>query len=131
MTPDEGYALTMSLIEEIKAAGCRVASYPARSRLDADCVAKYSGPDRVEAAKWIKVVFMPTSPHQIQMIREAAEKLAWNGITFDTGGGCGQRDWELDWSFSVKSQPDQDHADRANLVDDLIKGTMENPHDPD
>jgi len=41
-----------------------------------------------------------TSEEQLEHIFKAGEELSKAGIKFDTGYGCGNRDWEFDWSLS-------------------------------
>ena len=40
-----------------------------------------------------------TSDEQLKHIFKAGEELTKAGVTFDTGCGCGNRDWEFDWSL--------------------------------
>jgi len=35
----------------------------------------------------------------LEKLFEIEKKLLEIGITFDTGAGCGKRDWEWDWSL--------------------------------
>jgi aminopeptidase-like protein len=42
---------------------------------------------------------IPVNEDNIEKIFEAERLLRELGITFDTGYGCGVRDWELDWSL--------------------------------
>lgn len=37
---------------------------------------------------------------QIEKLWQAETLLHEIGVSFDTGAGCGQRDWEWDWSLS-------------------------------
>ena len=36
---------------------------------------------------------------QLEHIFKAGEELSKAGVVFDTGAGCGMRDWEFDWSL--------------------------------
>lgn len=40
-----------------------------------------------------------TSKEQLEHLFKAGEELNKAGVTFDTGCGCGMRDWEFDWSL--------------------------------
>ena len=40
------------------------------------------------------------TPEQQEAVWQASALLRQAGLWFDTGFGCGQRDWELDWSLS-------------------------------
>ena len=40
-----------------------------------------------------------TSKEQLAHLFEAEKHLSRAGVTFDTGAGCGMRDWEFDWSL--------------------------------
>ncbi len=40
-----------------------------------------------------------TSEEQLGHLFKAGTELRKAGVTFDTGCGCGMRDWEFDWSL--------------------------------
>ncbi len=62
---------------------------------------------RLPKDKWVSVRLAGKTDEQVDMMWEEESKL-WNlGINFDTGTGFGGRDWELDWSFSVKNPKKQ------------------------
>jgi hypothetical protein len=105
-TAVDAYDLAMHWIENLRQLGVRIEIKPSKSRMDAECVAKYSGPERVSTDKWVHVHFFPTTHEQKQALFEAQAALNLLGIYFDTGGFTGQRDWELDWSFRFGGVPE-------------------------
>lgn len=52
--------------------------------------------------KWCHVGLQAKTDTQWESIMEAGSILNDLGISFGTGTGFGQRDWELDWSFSLQ-----------------------------
>ena len=42
---------------------------------------------------------IPVKPKDLDKIFLIEKLLRELGVTFDTGYGCGERDWELDWSL--------------------------------
>lgn len=41
-----------------------------------------------------------TSEEQLDHLFEAEKHLREAGVSFDTGCGCGMRDWKFDWSLA-------------------------------
>ena len=57
--------------------------------------------------------------------------LAMAGMRFDTGGGCGGLDWELDWSFIyVGGQVDEEWRENANWVVGVIQKITKSADNP-
>ena len=129
MTTNEAYNEAMDAVEELRESGIRVDIKPSRSRNDAECVAKYSGPERVAPDKWIHVTFHPQTGEQRKAIAEKARHLGWLGAGFDTGGCAGQRDWELDWSFRYTDRPDGELEERRDDVEAIIGNVLEGGND--
>jgi hypothetical protein len=48
--------------------------------------------------QYVRVTF-PLTKSNLDRLFKIEELFAEMGITFDTGGGCGGRDWEWDWSL--------------------------------
>jgi len=75
-----------------------------------EMIEKYNGPECASYKKWCNICFRPKTQEQADDVFQAQCSLGWLGITFDSGGGCGGRDWQTDWSFSYK-QPSYDDED--------------------
>ena len=139
MNANEAHDYTMEVVRDLQAAGIavtvrlysstegRTANWPKHY---ADVLAKYGGqPGRASPEKWCNVNLKPHGEEQGRLIWEKQKHLGWMGIRFDSGGGCGGRDWELDWSFRlVEGGPDTEReaqVDMVNgLIDELEKGTL-------
>ena len=102
MTPDEAYSLTLRYVAEICGLGVRAEIKRSKAQDKPEMVARYSGSDRVAPDKWINVSFYPETVALYEAIFERKRRLTGMGISFDTGGGIGVRDWELDWSFTCQ-----------------------------
>ena len=47
----------------------------------------------------VLIKFPSPTEEQILHLFNAQDELAKAGVSFDTGSGCGSRDWEFDWSL--------------------------------
>lgn len=123
MTPVEAYEVALVKVWELHETGIEVKIRESRSRTSASALEKYGGkPGRIPADKWIHVTFVPKSDEDYANIREQMNILAMAGMRFDTGGGCGGLDWELDWSFRHEGgQVDEDWRENMTFVTDLIQ----------
>jgi len=121
MTANEAYELTLRTVSSLKSAGIRITITPSRSRTDPKLIAKYNQPERVAPDKWVNVSFLTQTQSEAQLIHEKARNLGRLGIMFDTGGDSGQRDWELDWSFAYRGNPDFAKEAAQQTVEDLIR----------
>jgi hypothetical protein len=131
MTTDEAYQRTMDAVLDLKSSGIEVNIVPSGAREREEMVQKYSGPERVSSDKWVHVHFVGVDKEQSQRIHDAAMLLSRDGISFDTGGGCGGRDWELDWSFSYTGRHDPVLDAARDTVEDLIEGGVVPGDDPE
>ena len=65
-----------------------------------ETIDKYGDEDHLPVDKWVTV-----SIYGYDNIADifSIEKIIWEKylVSFDTGYGCGARDWELDWSMSI------------------------------
>jgi hypothetical protein len=97
-TPDQAFDHTLKVVQELKERGIGVTIEPRTYEPEqlARLTAKYSDPSRVKHARWCGVQFRTAD---LTPVFKAKAALAELGIHFDTGGGCGVLDWELDWSF--------------------------------
>ena len=127
MTVNEAYELTMSVIDELEKSGIKVEKKPTGSRNNPETVEKYSGENNIKPDKWVHITFYPSNQVDSRLIHEKARYLGNFGIIFDTGGGMGLRNWELDWSFHCSEIPDSDREDTMDMVEDMIDNM---PHMP-
>lgn len=99
----DGYNLVMSCVEQLRKQGIKVNITPTRSRNNQDTVEKYSGkPGHLTKDYWNHVTIFPLSEEDWKILRILEGILHNMECYFDTGYGCGGRDWEIDWSFRVK-----------------------------
>lgn len=122
MDPIEAYEHTINKLAELEDAGIQVAARPSKARTDNDLIEKYDRPERIPPQFWIHVKLQAETDEQVQLIRQARKELSKAGISFDTGGMSGFRDWELDWSFKSTGERDKEWEEAADAVDDLIGG---------
>ena len=119
----EAFEFTLTKVWELKESGIEVKIKPSCSRDNKDLEKKYSGPDRVPAEKWLFVSFHIKNGNESKKIFEMGQYLAMCGICFDTGGCSGQRDWELDWSFSYKKgEENMEMIIAREQVEDKLSG---------
>lgn len=121
MTPLEALDITMECVRDLQGEGIVIELRPYQDPRP-DTIAKFSGPERIPHDKWVTVRFAPNSQEQAEAIARAADGLGWRGISFDTGGGMGVRDWSLDWSFRVQDGPNSDTEHARSVVEELIQG---------
>ena len=134
MTPTEAHNHTMEVVKSLQAKGIETEVKPYKI---VDNVLDKYGPDgtksegRANPDLWCNVTFKPKNDEQANLIQEMVVKLGWMGVTFDTGGGCGRRDWELDWSFKYKEGCiDSRREEALTSMEDFIKG-MDNAESED
>jgi hypothetical protein len=124
MTPLDAYNLTLSKVKELENSGIVVKIKTSRSRKNQKIIKKYNRPDRVSPDKWIHVSFKTKDKIKIAKIFDAGTYLSMCGISFDTGGCCDLRDWELDWSFSYekgteKWEWNEARSDVENMIENM------------
>lgn len=100
MTPTDAYYFAMTKVNELKEAGIEVVVKPTKN--NEDTIKKYNKSERIPPELWNHVTFKVSDDTQSQKVMEAANYLGMCGISFDSGGCSGCRDWELDWSFNYK-----------------------------
>ena len=121
MTPIEAYELALQKIDELKEGGIKVTIKPSASRDDKDTVKKYNKKVRIPPDKWVRARFKIANDEEATKVHEAANYLGMCGMAFDTGGGAGLRDWELDWSFRYFGGVNQEWMARRDDIEDEIK----------
>ena len=124
MTADEAYCFTIEKVSELKDDGIEVLIRPSKSRNDKYLKDKYNKPERISPELWSHIELKAKNSIQVQRIFDMATYLGMCGIRFDTGCGCGSRDWELDWSFEYK--PGEDNFEWTNARRDLEDMVGEN-----
>lgn len=126
MTVDEALKLTMEEVNAILQRGVRIQVKPSTSCSDEELVKKYDRPGRLKPDEWRHVTFFPKTDEHRALVHQKAMDLGRRGICFDSGGGDGERDWELDWSFHVAEAPDGELEERREDVERLIRTCAEN-----
>lgn len=100
-TPIEAYEFTLQKIEDLQEEHPEidVKIVPSKSRNNAELREKYIQHQRIPTEKWVHVTFRFPNDNYWYILAELRNYLGQCGISFDTGGMKGYRDWELDWSF--------------------------------
>lgn len=123
MTPTDAYYFAMTKVNELKEDGINVLITPTKSRYNEDTIKKYDKPDRIPPELWNNVSFKILDNIQTQKIMEMSHYLGMCGISFDTGGCKGLRDWEFDWSFKYREgEENWKLRDIREDVEDMING---------
>ena len=121
MTTIEAYRFAMIKVNELKESGIQVIIKPSQSRDNKEIIKKYDKPDRISSELWNHITFENLNTIQAQKIMEIGNYLGMCGITFDTGGFIGHRDWEFDWSFSYKQgEENWQWRDAREDMEDMI-----------
>lgn len=121
MNINEAYVYVMEMIDDIEKEGIKVTKVWPRSATKPDFIEEYGNrEDRLSPDLWRHVTFYPKTNEEHEFIFEKAKSLGWLKIGFDTGCGCGGRDWEIDWSFHIMEGEDvADREEAMNAVEDL------------
>ena len=82
---------------------------PSHSRNIEETLKEFRGqPDRLPEQLWSHIEFSVKSDYDSDALRREEVRLSALNIAFDTGGGAGTRDWELDWSLFIATDEDID-----------------------
>lgn len=130
ITLEKALELTYEKLGELKNQGIDVTLRPCKSRFRPETIAKYNREGRLKPAYWFKVNLKCENKEQSEIIFKSSMDLAKQGICFDTGGGCGGRYWELDWSFHVSSNTESMEEGRK-IVEGAIIKMCDNGEDPE
>lgn len=107
MTLLEAFELTLSKVKELEDSGIKVKRVPSHNNdyynLNED--------SSLPKDKWCAVSFTCSSQEQMNKLHEVERILGDQGIGFDTGAGFGSRDWELDWSFSLDADSENEESE--------------------
>ncbi len=121
MTPIEAHQFAMTKVNELIAEGIEVTIKPVGVRNDEGPVKKPDEPDGIPPELWNKISFKGLDAIKAQKVMEMGNYLGMCGITFDSGGMSGRRDWEFDWSFNYKKgEEDLEWREARETVEDLI-----------
>ena len=121
MTPLEAFELTIEKIKELQKNGIEIEITPSISREFEDTIRKYKGkPGRIDPEHWVNVAFRTTDKSEMIKINELANYLGLVGVSFDTGGYLGYREWELDWSFKYTGKENEEWREARQTMEDII-----------
>lgn len=123
MTTQEALLFTLSKVDELRELGIEVINKPYSFKDNPETIVNYNKPENIKHNLWIQISFKTKNKIHFEKIREAMHYLRICGITFDTGGCNGQRDWELDWSFSYN--PGEDNPERG-FAQDAVEDILQN-----
>jgi hypothetical protein len=124
MNAINAYEIAMTKIKELEKSGIKVEIKTCKSSNNPEIVEEYNKQGHIPPELWRHVTFHPKDKYESLSIHEAANYLGMIGVCFDTGGGCGGRDWELDWSFEYSGEIDNDKQREArdeveNMLQDM------------
>ena len=97
MNISEAYDFLMKKVDELKEQGIEISFRD--SIATPDTIEKYNKLNRLPSTKWKTISLGIQREGDLGKVREIEHLCSMVGIYFDTGYGCGQREWEIDWSF--------------------------------
>ena len=109
MTILEAFDLTMEKVEEIRERGIEV-------------TIKSRDAEEKILPVYNDIIFKTPSNLDSDIVNEAANYLGMCGITFDTSGCKGYREWQIDWSFGYTGTEDQKWRKAREDIEKMIKG---------
>lgn len=116
----EAYQRTLDAVNDLREAGVIVKIRASKSPK------KQEDEDPLPRGKWVIIEFFLKNHEEAHTIRKKANELGWAGITFDTSGHLGQRQWEIDWSFRLGDTPDGEWEaagdDLEKMIDKMEEG---------
>jgi len=118
----QAYDEVWQSLKNINRAGVKFSVCPTRSRNIESTLSKYDNrTDRLPSELWSTVEFAASSEEDNDVLRREEVRLSSLNIAFDTGGGCGARDWEIDWSLHIAEDEDIDAMEeRRRMVRDTL-----------
>ena len=124
MITNEAHDFTLGKVNELKEIGIDVIIKPydfSKHSDKDDLIKEFTEDIRTLSHKWCNVSFKIENKFQSQKIHEMANYLGMCGIAFDTGGCCGCRYWELDWSFKyIPGEENEEWRAAREGVEDTI-----------
>lgn len=122
MTTTEAFYFTLEKVNELKSNEIDIEIKPSNNRKDVGIIEKYNGPERISPELWCHVSFTFKDNASADKILKTANYLGMCGISFDTGGMSGGRDWELDWSFKyTKGKENIEWINRGEELENILK----------
>ena len=122
MTTTEAYTFALSKIDKLKKeTGIEVKIKASNCKDNPRVVEKYNLPERIPPELWCHISFIAreTTNQRIKLI-ELRNYLGMCGISFDTSAGCGEIDWEFDWSFRyIRDEEQTEWRDACAFVDEM------------
>jgi hypothetical protein len=115
MNVSEAYQKILDAAEELRDAGIGVTIAPSKSTTR-------NNVDPLPRDKWVIIIFKVKNKQEAVAVSKKADELGQAGITFDTSGTSGEREWEVDWSFNVRDVPDGGWKTARGHVEDMIDG---------
>lgn len=126
---DQAFDYMLGVVEKIKNKGISVTinqwyKEDEKSEHQDHCIKQYNGDECASYLKWCNICFTPKTKEECDLIFYTQKALGWLGISFDSGGGMGSRDWQTDWPF--KYNPDQiyNNENRDESLD-WLKDTLD------
>ena len=118
----QAYEEVWGSLKNINRKGVKFSVLPSHSRHIESTLSKYDNrTDRLPRSYWSRVEFAASSEADTDAIREEEVRLSALNIAFDTGGCCGTRDWEIDWSLHIAEDEDIDAMEeRRRTVKDTL-----------
>lgn len=118
----EAYDEVWLSLKNLAMEGVTFSVRPSHSREIEDTVTTYRNqPNSLPAQLWSHIEFSVKSDYDRDALRREQVRLSALNIAFDTGGGAGIRDWELDWSLFIASDEDIDDMEAGReMVQDAI-----------
>lgn len=97
MNISEAYDFLMKKVDELKEQGIEISFRD--SIATPDTIEKYNKLNRLPSTEWKTISLGIRREGDLGKVREIEHLCSMVGIYFDTGYGCGQSEWEIDWSF--------------------------------
>ena len=118
----QAYDEVWQSLKNINQKGVKFSVRPSHSRHIESTLKEYDNrSDRLPSCHWSHVEFAASSQEYIDILRQEEVRLSALNIAFDTGGFCGTRDWEIDWSLHTAEDEDIDAMEegRRTVKDSL------------
>ena len=122
MTALEAYELTLEKIDELKNDGIKVSfkNYP-KDLINNEILNEYNDKEHIPHQYWKDVTFKNVDEIEIEKISETLNYLSLCGISFDLYGCCGERTWQLDWSFRYTGKINDEWRDEKDQLESMLK----------
>ena len=119
----QAYEEVWQSLKNINRAGVKFTIRPSHSRDIESTLSEYDNrTDRLLRCYWSHVEFSVSSEADTDALREEEVRLSALNIAFDTGGGGGTRDWEIDWNLHIAEDEDIDAMEEGRRT---VKDTLD------